>query len=111
MNTDEVKKFDVTDFVFPGNDKQAYDIRKCEKPRPKFFEGTFEDLENSIQGIETDGLKLEKLSEVALSSSNEHAILYYEYDCGGLCGAGSFILLENTQTGWKKIGKRIVRVS
>lgn len=40
------------------------------------------------------------VSPVAFSVDGAEAVVYYEYDCGGLCGGGDLAWLARSATGW-----------
>lgn len=44
---------------------------------------------------------LATLSEIQFDKSHTHAIVFYGFRCGGLCGNGATILLEKKDGAWK----------
>jgi hypothetical protein len=40
-------------------------------------------------------------SKLILNNTKDKGLLYYEFDCGGLCGYGSIIKIEKVQNNWK----------
>lgn len=42
------------------------------------------------------------LSEIRFDKTHTHAVVFYGFVCGGLCGNGGTVILEKTAKGWKR---------
>lgn len=42
------------------------------------------------------------LSEIRFDKTHTHAVVFYGFICGGLCGNGGTVILEKTAKGWKR---------
>ena len=60
---------------------------------------------------ETHRLNWVHVSPIGFSEDRSRALVYTEYDCGGWCGGGHFLLLERQNGTWIELGYAMVWVA
>lgn len=74
---------------------------------PPTHEGTFwqAQLRQTLRSLGPESsATLVALSPVATSSDGRHAILYADFECGGLCGGGTLYVFERQDGTWTSVG-------
>ena len=67
--------------------------------------------EKNNYGDDTKYIILWSFTTPVFSEDRQHAIIYIEYYCGGLCGQGYYMLLKKSDVKWTPIGIHLLWVS
>lgn len=104
----------VSDFFEPLWSGNTANIKPCFKSsdiRPHFHKGRYKTLRIREKLLRRDNLGMVttwRTSPIGFSEDGRRALLYAEYYCGGVCGGGSYFLLENKGGAWIQIGEHQV---
>ena len=108
---------DTTDFFGAVTEGKERRIRNCFDElddAPGFYSGPFNVLHTreKMLGQDNQGfVSLWTFSPVGFSADGQFAVMYAGQYCGGLCGWGGFILLENESGVWVVVGDKWLWVS
>lgn len=104
----------VSNYFEPLWSGKTANIKPCFKSsdsRPRFHKGRFKALHIREKLLRRDDLGIVtvwRVSPIGVSGNGARALLYAEYYCGGICGGGSYFLLENKSGAWIQIGEHRV---
>lgn len=104
----------VSNYFDPLSSGTTANIKPCFKSsdtRPRFYKGRFKVLHmrEKLLGRDNMGLvTIWRVSPVGVSENGKRALLYADYYCSGVCGGGSYFLLENKDGAWIQIGEHRV---
>lgn len=113
----EFFEHDTAPFFDPVVNAKPQNITECfqgQGQAPGIFDGPFNLLytrEKALGRTNEGFVTLWSLSPVGFSDDSQFAIMYFENYCGGLCGWGGFMLMENRNSNWIIAGDKWIWVS
>jgi hypothetical protein len=83
--------------VLVDPDRQRKDVAEND---PERTIGKGRSIEDAVRNGFAHGLVT--LSEIRFDKGHKQAIVSYSFFCGSLCGNGGIVVLEKTETGWRR---------